>query len=185
MRESEISNREYLLGGGGQSAVQVENFPRYLIDTDSAIAATGVMLSVAVPMSIGDIVTSITFKSGATAAGTPLNWFFALYDPDLALMAQTADQTTTAWAANTAKTVALASAQHCTVEGVYYASIAMVATTIVTVLGRDLALAGAAVGVLGTDAELARTSGSSLTDTAPATITSDTDVATYAYCVLT
>jgi hypothetical protein len=38
-----------------------------------------------------------------------------------ALLAQTADQTSTAWAANTAKTVALATAQRVTSSGVYYA----------------------------------------------------------------
>lgn len=41
------------------------------------------------------------------AATLPANWWFALYDDDLALVAQTADQTTTAIGVNSMKTVAL------------------------------------------------------------------------------
>jgi hypothetical protein len=53
------------------------------------------MTSVAIPLEVGDVVTNLTFLSGATAAGTPTNYWFALYDTSAtpALIAQSADQT--------------------------------------------------------------------------------------------
>ena len=54
------------------------------------------------------LATNYDVYFGGTAANTPTNWWFALYDDSAtpALLRQTADQTSTAWAANTAKTVA-------------------------------------------------------------------------------
>jgi hypothetical protein len=97
---------------------------RYLV-TNTASLTTQVMTSVAIPLEVGDVVTNLTFVSGATAAGTPTNWWFALYDTSAtpALIAQTADQTSTAWAAHTAKTVALSAAYTVTTAGIYYAAI--------------------------------------------------------------
>lgn len=177
---------DYLRQGGGQSAVHAESFPRWAIDTDLDPLTTQVMLSVAVPLQAGDTVTNITLKSGATAAVTPTNWWFALYSNAAtpALLAQTADQTSTAWAANTAKTLALATAQTVSEAGIYYVGIMVKAGTTPSLLGRSVALAGANSVVSG-NAVLAQTSGSSLTDTAPATITSATNVATVPYCVIT
>jgi hypothetical protein len=69
---------------------------RYLV-TNTAALTTQVMTSVAIPLEVGDVVTNLTFLSGATAAGTPTNWWFALYDTSAtpALIAQSADQLTT------------------------------------------------------------------------------------------
>lgn len=170
-------------GNSPASGFHAESFPRWGITADIAIAATGVMISVGVPLQVGDVVTSILFKSGATAAGTPLNRIAALYDPDGVLMAQSVDATTGAWAANTLKTHTLATPQVATVAGMYFASLAIKATTIPTMLGRTLALAGAN-SVAASDKVLVQTHGSSLTDTAPATITSETLVATVPYVVL-
>lgn len=175
------------LRNGSPSTILRESFPRWAITTDLTAPVTQVMTTVAVPLQAGDVITSITFKSGATAADTPLNWWFALYSSAStpALLAQTADQTTTAWAANTAKTVALATAQTITAPGVYYAAFMMKATTVTTLLGRTLALAGASTGSITGQKVLAQTSGSSLTDTAPATVASPTTSALVPYVVLT
>lgn len=175
----------FLFQGNTPSGVQVENFPYSAISADTAIAATGVMLSVAVACQAGDVISNVTFKSGATAAGTPLNQIVALYDQDLALMAQSVDVTTQPWAANTAITFALATAQLCQTPGIYYVGLAIKATTIPTMLGRSVALAGASSGILATHAVLAQSHGAALTATAPATIATPTAVATVPYVVLT
>lgn len=155
-----------------------DNMPRIGINTDLSALTTQVMTSVALWLRKGDVVTSLTFKSGATAAGTPTNWWFALYDPDGALLSQAADQTSTAWAANTAKTLDLAAAQTITESGIYYAGVMVKATTPPTLLGASVALAGASAAWLTGEAILAQTSGSSLTTTAPSTIATPSAVAT-------
>lgn len=150
--------------------------------TDGNVAAltTQVMTSVALYLEAGDTVTSLTFVSGTTAAGTPTNWWFALYSSAAtpALLAQTADQTSTAWAANTAKTVALASPYKVTATGIYYAAVMVKATTPPTLAGRTLHNAVEAGAIVTGQAVLAQTSGTGLTTTAPATIASPTTVAT-------
>ena len=132
---------------------------------DVAALATGVMTSVDLWLNEGDLVTNLTFISAGTAAGTPTNYWFALYDPAGALLAQSADQLTAAWAADTAKTLALASAQRITRSGRYKAAINVTATTVPTLVGT----VGAKPVVTG-ETNLSQTSGSALTGTAPATI---------------
>lgn len=182
------TSEEYLRQGSPTNTTFAESMSRLISGTDNAAAATGVLLSVAVPLQAGDIVTNITFVSGATAADTPLNWGFALYSSATtpARLAQSADQTTTAWAANTAKTLALATAQLITVPGIYYAAIWMKATAVVTLWGTTVGNAVMAdnIGTLGHKV-LAQTSGSTLTATAPSTIATPTVVATVPYCALT
>jgi hypothetical protein len=140
-------------------------------DTGHVALADAVMTSVAVYLHAGDVVTNISFRSGATAVGTPANWWFALYSNAAtpAKLAQTADQTSTAWAANTTKTLALTAAQTITQSGIYWASVMVNSTTVCTLLG---ALGFPAV--VSGEANLSVSSGSSLTDTAPATIATPT-----------
>lgn len=151
-------------------------------DSGSVALTTQVMTSVPIFLAAGDVVTNVSFFSGATAAGTPTNWWFALYSSAAtpALLAQTADQTSTAWAAFTKKTVALSAAQTITQSGVYWAAIMVKATTVPTLLG-SLAVPPIVTG----ERNLAQTSGSALAATAPATIATPT-VANFApYVVLT
>jgi hypothetical protein len=173
----------------GQPAVFRESLPLGRLQTTSNLTAltSGVMTSVAIPLQAGDVVTNLTFVSGATAAGTPTAWWFALYDTSStpALLRQTADQTTTAWAANTVKTVALATTYTVPTTGVYYAAVMVTATTAPTLAGLTIQNAATAGAVISGQSVLARTSGSSLTTTAPSTIASPTTVATVPYCVAT
>jgi hypothetical protein len=151
-------------------------------DAGNVALTTQVMTSVPIFLAAGETVTSLSFYSGATAAGTPTNWWFALYSGAAtpALLAQTADQTSTAWAAFTKKTVALATAQTISSSGIYWAAIMVKATTVPTLLG-SLCVPPIVTG----EKNLAQTSGSALTATAPATIASPT-VANFApYVVLT
>jgi hypothetical protein len=96
-------------GGVPSGTLRTNLADRLSVGGNLSALTTQVMLSVALPLEAGDVVTNLTFVSGDTAAGTPANWWFALYDTAAtpAKIAQTADQTSTAWAANTVKTVAL------------------------------------------------------------------------------
>jgi hypothetical protein len=154
----------YLNSAGRPDVFHRANLPRVGLD-DVAALATGVMTSVDLWLNEGDLVTNLTFISAGTAAGTPTAYWFALYDPTGALMAQTADQTSTAWAADTVKTLALATAQRITRSGRYKAAINVTATTPPSLVGTV-----GAKPVLSGEANLSQTSGSSLTTTAPATI---------------
>lgn len=152
------------------------NMPRFGLydsagDTGQVALATGVMTSVPIHLQAGDVITNLSFRSGATAAGTPTNYWFALYDDSAtpALLAQSADQTTAAWAANTTKTLALSAAQTIKRSGIYWAAIMVAATTVPTLLG-----ACAAPAIVTGERNLSQSSGSGLTTTAPATIASPT-----------
>lgn len=136
-------------------------------DTGQVALATGVMTSVPIFLQAGDVVTSLSFRSGATAAGTPTNYWVALYSDAAtpALLSQSADQTSTAWAANTTKTLALAAPQTISRTGIYWAALMVTATTPPTLLG-----CVSAPAIVAGERNLSVSSGSALTATAPATI---------------
>ncbi|MGW3847182.1 hypothetical protein [Streptomyces fagopyri] len=140
------------------------NLPRTGLD-DVAAAASGVMCSVALYLQDGDLISNLTFISAGTAGGTLTNQIAALYNGAGALLAQSADATSGAWAADTAKTFALATAQRITKSGIYYAALSVAASTVPTLVGS----VGAKPFLTG-EGNLSQTSGSSLTATAPATI---------------
>jgi hypothetical protein len=166
------------LTAGAPTGFRAENLPLpYAADGNLSALTTQVMLAVALPLQVGDVVTNLTFVSATTAADTPTNWWFALYSNAAtpALLSQTADQTSTAWAANTVMTKALAAPQLITEDGIYYAAIMVKATTPPSLLGHSMGIAAAAGSILSSKV-LAQTSGSALTATAPATIASPTTV---------
>ncbi|GAQ52066.1 hypothetical protein [Streptomyces acidiscabies] len=140
------------------------NLPRVGLD-DVPAAATGVMCSVALYLQDGDVISNLTFVSAGTAGGSLTNQIAALYNGAGALLAQSADKTSEAWAADTAKTFALTAPVRVTKSGVYYAALAVAATTVPTLVGS----VGAKPFLTG-EGNLAQTSGSGLTATAPATI---------------
>lgn len=176
---------QWLLNGSPTGVLR-ENLTRGDLGGNLAALTTQIMTAVAIPLEAGDVVTNLTFCSATTAAGTPTNWWFALYSTAAtpALLGQTADQTSTAWAANTVKTVALAAPYTVLTTGVYYAAIMVKATTVPTLLGASLN-ANASAAIITGQKVLANTSGATLTDTAPATIATPTTVATVPYCVAT
>ena len=172
-------------GKPANTSTFAETVPRWACGTDGAIAASGVVLSAAIPLVPGDIATNITFVTGGTAAGTPTAGFAALYDPDGALLAQTADFGSTARAADTAYTVALASAQVISTPGLYYVSISFTASTVPTLVGAavDNAIIAGAAGI-GQEI-LVQSHGSGVGATAPSTITSATTTAMIPWLAVT
>lgn len=160
---------------GRGSVFSRSNMPRLPVVDSAGDAhvplADAVMTSVAIYLYKDDIVTSLSFQSGATAVGTPAHWWFALYDTAAtpALIAQTADQLTAAWAANTVKTLALSAPYKVTVSGWYNASVMVDCTTVCSLVGAVGALA-----VPSGEPVLSQSSGSALAATAPATIATPT-----------
>jgi hypothetical protein len=182
-RIAERNQPDWLLAGSPTS-FRAESLRALDVSADLTPLTSGVMLSVALPLQPGNVVTNLSFVSGATAAGTPTAYWFALYDTAGALISQSANQGSAAWAANTVKTLALGTAYSVTRAGVYYAAVLVAATTPPSLLGKSVGIAGAAASILSSKV-LAQTSGSGLTTTAPATIASPTTVATIPLVIAT
>jgi len=162
-----------------------ETVPRQFVGTNGAIAATGVVLSAGIALNAGDVVSNITFITATTAAATPTAGFVALYSPDGALLAQSADFTTTARAANTAFTVALATRQLISTAGLHYVAISFTAGTVPTLRGFDLGNAAVA-GAIGLACPvLVQSHGSAVGAVAPATIATPTTTAVIPYLAVT
>lgn len=182
-QNAEPTSPAWLWAGSPNGGIAAHSFDRSLISADLAALTTQVMLSVGVAVQAGEPVSSITFLSGATAAGTPTNWWFALYDPSGTLISQTADQLTAAWAADTAKTLSLP-VPFAGPAGIYYAAIMVKATTPPSLMGRSVNRVAAAGAVAAGQKVLAQTSGAALTGTAPATIATPTTVVNVPYVAL-
>jgi hypothetical protein len=151
-------------------------------DAGSVALTTQVMTAVPILLAAGDVVTNLSWRSGATAAGTPTNYWTALYDTAAtsALIGQSADQLTAAWAAFTTKTLALATAYTVPKTGIYWAALMVKATTVPSLLG-SVAVAPIVTG----ERNLAVTSGAALTTTATATLASPTVAQFSPYVVAT
>jgi hypothetical protein len=142
------------------------NLPRTMLHDLPSALASGVMTSVLLYLNEGDLITNLTFISGSTAAVTPANQWFALYNPAGALLQQTADQGAAAWATNTARTLPLAVPVKITRSGLYQAAVNVNAATPPSLMGCE-----SARPVLTGEQNLAQASGSALAAIAPATIT--------------
>lgn len=173
---------------GSPTAIRRESLHRTQVLSDHAAAlVTQVMTHVAVPVNVGDVISSVSFASGVTAAGTPTNWWFGIYSSAAtpALLSQTADQLTAAWAADTVKTLALTTPYTVTVDGYVYVACMVKATTVPSLVGALFPRAAVSTGFLSGQVRVAGNSGAALTTTAPATIASPTAQTQIPYCVLT
>ena len=121
----------------GATGALAETMPRETCPEVNTVAptASGTLFMEAIYLKAGQLVSSITIWSATTAAGTPTNYFFALYDGSRALRAVSANQTTTAWAANTVKTLAMTTPYRVPTSGLYYIGLMMTATTVITTKG--------------------------------------------------
>jgi len=115
---------------------KAETFPRHLQpEVNTSLLSSGRLSLAAIAIMQGELLTSISFWSATTAAGTPTNQLFGLYDNNLNLLRSTNNDTTTAWAANTRKTLNLTSTFTTTYSGLYYLGIMVTATTVPTLKG--------------------------------------------------
>jgi hypothetical protein len=157
--------------------------------SNSAIAATGISISVPCPVEYGDIITKVSIIGGATASATSTHSFVALYQgtgATPALMAQSADDTAAApVAANTVYTRSLATPQLITPtnapNGFVYVSFNITATTVPTLISHATATAAFnQIGAWFTGAPrfLSASHDSAAGATAPATMGTQTALAT-------
>jgi hypothetical protein len=176
--------RQFLGGADPGTAYYRSNMRRLDAVADTGALTTQVMTSTPIYLRKGDVVTNLTFRSGATAAGTPTNYWFALYSSAAtpALLGQSADQLTAAWAATTNKTLALASPVTVSADGWYWAAVMVKATTVPSLVGVSTT---ASAGIVTSEKNLAQTSGSALVGTAPATIATPTAAATVPLVIVT
>lgn len=123
----------------GATNTFAETIPRQTVpETNTTMAASGVLNMQAIYLVAGQLVSNISISSATTAVGTPTHYWFALYSGSQSAPSQlalSADQTNSAWASNTYKTLAMTTAYRVPTSGVYYIGYAMVATTIPTIKG--------------------------------------------------
>ncbi|MGW4300437.1 right-handed parallel beta-helix repeat-containing protein [Streptomyces sp. NPDC004646] len=123
---------------------------------------SGTLYLVPIWLPKGAVISNLGFMSGSTAAVTPTNWWFSLHDSSKKMLARTADQTTAAWAANTAKTLPIAqttagaaTSYTTTYTGLHYIGVMIKATTVPSLVSEGAVadvLASVAPGFGGTDA---------------------------------
>lgn len=131
-----------------------ETYPRGVSNGASNIGGvtSGTLRLHGVPLKAGDTIANISLMSGATPAAISTHCWFALYSPARALLRVTSDDTAASpWAANTLKTLPLASSYVVPISGMYYIGLVVVATTPPTHLGisgvsSNLALAAVVTG---------------------------------------
>jgi len=127
----------------GPSGVIAESIPRQLCtETNTSALTSGTLYLQAIYLWAGQTVSNITIWSATTAAGTPTQGFFALYDSGRNLLAQSANFTNEAWASQSAKTKAMTTPYRVTATGLYYVGIVIVATTVPTLKGNTAITGG-------------------------------------------
>lgn len=120
----------------GPTGAFAETIPRELCpEVNSTIGASGTLFLQAIYLNAGQLVSNISILSATTAVATGTNGFFALYDASRNLLAQSANYTSEAWAANTIKTKAMTTPYRVRTSGLYYIGLLQVATTIATIKG--------------------------------------------------
>ena len=141
-REALRDTKARLWSAGGA----LENIDRSLVDANLSALTSGTLLAVGgLVIPEGRTVTTITFIAGATALNTGTVQQFGLVDADsLAVLAITADDTNTAWSANAAKTLTLASPYTPTSDKAVYATIVVAASTPPTLRGASVGHANVA-----------------------------------------
>lgn len=107
---------------------------RYALTTTAPLVS-GRLHLVAIDLPKGLLITSITFVSSTTALVTGTNQWFGLFDSSRVPLRLTADDTSTAWAATTAKTLTLSSTFTTTYAGLHYIGIMVAAATVPTLSG--------------------------------------------------
>lgn len=120
----------------GTTGTLAETMPRETCPEVSTTAgASGTLFLQAIYLKAGTLVSNITIWSATTGALTTSNLFFALYNQNRSLLAQSADQGAYTWAANVQKTLAMTTPYRVPTSGLYYIGILQVATTIATIKG--------------------------------------------------
>ena len=157
------------------SGALYETFDRDLCDEVNTAALSSGRLSLqAIYLPAGVTISSISFWSATTAGGTLTNQLFGLYDNNLNLLRSSNNDTSTAWAANSKKTLSLTSSFTTTYSGLHYLGIMVAATTVPTLKGNTAKTGGqlgAAAPSIGGTSNTGLTTALPATATAPGTVT--------------
>ncbi len=137
----------YVDANNGIAGAIAETINRMLCtETNTSALTSGTLRMDAVWLRRGQTVSNISYFSATTASGTPTNGFFALYDGSRNLLAQSANFTSEAWAANTIKTKAVTTPYVVPTTGLYYVGIMIAATTVPTLKGNTAKTGGQLAG---------------------------------------
>ncbi len=143
--------------------------------------ASGTLFLVGIPVQAGQVISSATFCTGSTALSGGSNQHFSLWDASLNKLVATADDTSTAWAASSSKTLAF-TAPYTVPSGVtkLYVGIVVVATGMPTFMGVSLG----GIGTLGITPKTFGSSSTGLTNPAslPTTAAAIANSSSYLYC---
>ena len=165
-----LLNNKYVLSGA-----LYETFDRNLCDeVNTSLLSSGRLSLAAIWLPAGTTISSISFWSATTAAGTPTNQLFGLYDSSLNLLRSSSNDTTTAWAANSRKTLSLTSSFTTTYSGIHYLGIMVTATTVPTIKGNTAKTGGqlnAGAPSMGGTSNTGLTTSLPATANAPGTVT--------------
>ena len=134
-----LLNNKYVISGA-----LYETFDRCLCnEVNTSLLSSGRLSLQAIWLPAGVTINSISFWSATTAAGTPTNQLFGLYNNNLNLLRSSNNDTTTAWAANSKKTLSLTSSFTTTYSGIHYLGLMVTATTVPTIKGNTAKTNGA------------------------------------------
>lgn len=165
-----LLNNKFVLTGA-----LYETFDRCLCDeVNTSVLSTGRLSLQAIYLPAGTTINSISFWSATTAAGTPTNQLFGLFDSSYNLLRSSTNDTTTAWAANSRKTLSLTSSFTTTYSGLHYLGIMVTATTVPTLKGNTAKTGGqlnAGAPTMGGTSTTGLTTALPATATAPGTVT--------------
>lgn len=157
-----LLNNKFVLTGS-----LYETFDRNLCDeVNTAVLSSGRLSCQAIWLPAGITISSISFWSATTAGATLTNQLFGLYDSNLNRLATSTNDTSTAWAANSKKTLSLTSTFTTTYSGIHYLGIMVAATTVPTLKG-NTAKTGGQLGAAAPS--MGGTSTTGLTTALPAT----------------
>lgn len=121
----------YPAAGGVQPLA--ETLPVWFNNSNTSVLVSGRMSIVGIVLTKSQPITSVGFYSATTAAGTPTNQWFCILNSAMQIVAVTINDTSTAWAANTAKILALTGTYVVPFTGVYHLGIMVSATTVPTI----------------------------------------------------
>lgn len=117
-----------------------QTFNRMVSIQNRTPLTSGQLYLLAVTMYQGDTLTTITFYTGSSGATAPTNWWYALYDKNRNLLAQTADQTTAVINALTALSLNLTTPYSVPATDRYYVGIMVAAAATPSLCGRQHAI---------------------------------------------
>lgn len=144
--QSVVAHANALIRSDAPTSSLAQNFSRYLAGVNGAVLSSGRVSAVGMYLPAGMVVSNIIWVSATTAGGTLTNQWAFIADASRVMVARSADGTSGAWAANTAKTFAIAqiasgasSTYTIPTTAFYYVGLMVAATTVPTLLSAPAA----------------------------------------------